>query len=387
MWESVFWNEDNYRPDKTSKTLNEMYSKLDTENQKKMADSYQKSFKVGGKVEAKILEIFSAGGEFNKEFAEHGMMTKEDLDKFYHESKDHVVWDGEKFTPKPLVLSRINLSRLQDTQSLKDRKVSLRYTTAVLSTPINFVQNTGLTTTDEWQILKDKIKGKKYARNLLCMALTETVQRLEQNENHLAQMNTTVLHPIANLTALTTNMTSPSTIGRMPRTCADLRLIGHLKSGFYSVMGNKRLESVYCDFTHQEMAGLAQRSGEYAIPFRPPGARQTPVVNEGYVISNDGIFIARRPGKYFFAFSGQCDKRIIRISLQFKKKDSWSTIENVSCIENETFLLRSILQLDKDDQIRIYADVKKVNTKGGMKTKPGHFDSFVGLQLEEDIFP
>ncbi|XP_045032922.1 uncharacterized protein LOC123474642 [Daphnia magna] len=118
MWESVFWNEDNYRPDKTSKTLNEMYSKLDTENQKKMADSYQKSNKVGGKVEAKILEIFSAGGEFNKEFAEHGMTTKEDLDKFYHESKDHVVWDGEKFTPKPLVLSRINLSRLQDTQSL-----------------------------------------------------------------------------------------------------------------------------------------------------------------------------------------------------------------------------------------------------------------------------
>lgn len=56
-------------------------------------------------------------------------------------------------------------------------------------------------------------------------------------------------------------------------------------------------------------------------------------------------------------------------------------------IENNTFLLKSILQLDKDDQIWIYADVKKVNTKGGMKTKPGHFDSFVGLQLEEDIFP
>ena len=30
MWDSVFWNEDNYRPDKVSKTLNEVFSKLDT---------------------------------------------------------------------------------------------------------------------------------------------------------------------------------------------------------------------------------------------------------------------------------------------------------------------------------------------------------------------
>lgn len=362
MWESVFWNEDNYRPDKTSKTLNEMYSKLDTENQKKMADSYQKSFKVGGKTELNIPGMFSAGGEFNTEFADQGMTSKEDLDKFYNESKDHVVWNGEKFTPKPLALGRINLSRLNDTQSLRDRKVSVRYTTAVLSTPINFVQNAELTTTDEWQILKDQVKE---IRERLTFAIanltaltkntTETVQRLEQNENHLAQMNTTVLHAIANLTALTTNMTTPSTIGRMPRTCADLRLIGHLKSGFYSVMGNKRLESVYCDFTHQglqkwlgsidiksspvhfdrsliSIRELAQRSGEYAIPFHPSGAHQTPVVNEGYVISNDGIFIARTPGKYFFAFPGQCDKRIIRISLQFKRKDSWSTIKIVPCI-------------------------------------------------------
>lgn len=56
-------------------------------------------------------------------------------------------------------------------------------------------------------------------------------------------------------------------------------------------------------------------------------------------------------------------------------------------IENNTFLLKSILQLDKDDQIRIYADVKEVYTKRGMITKPGYFGSFVGLQLEEDIFP
>jgi hypothetical protein len=42
MWDSVFWNEDNYRPDKTTKTLNEIVNKLDRETQKIMADMFQK---------------------------------------------------------------------------------------------------------------------------------------------------------------------------------------------------------------------------------------------------------------------------------------------------------------------------------------------------------
>jgi hypothetical protein len=45
MWDSVFWNEDNYRPDKTTKTLNEILNKMDTETQKKLADMFQKAEK------------------------------------------------------------------------------------------------------------------------------------------------------------------------------------------------------------------------------------------------------------------------------------------------------------------------------------------------------
>jgi hypothetical protein len=43
MWNSVFWNEDNYRPDKTTTNLNEIIDKLDTETQKKLADFFQKA--------------------------------------------------------------------------------------------------------------------------------------------------------------------------------------------------------------------------------------------------------------------------------------------------------------------------------------------------------
>ena len=107
----------------------------------------------------------AGSANYNKEFSSHGGTTNEDMEKFYQESKDHVEWDGEKFSPKPMSLSRINLSKLRDTQSFQDRKVSVRYSTAVLTTPINFVQNADLTVTDEWQILKDELKGILRMRN------------------------------------------------------------------------------------------------------------------------------------------------------------------------------------------------------------------------------
>jgi hypothetical protein len=43
MWDSVFWHEDNYKPDKTTKTLNRLINELDKETQKKLADMFQKA--------------------------------------------------------------------------------------------------------------------------------------------------------------------------------------------------------------------------------------------------------------------------------------------------------------------------------------------------------
>jgi hypothetical protein len=35
----------------------------------------------------------------------------------------------------------------------------------------------------------------------------------------------------------------------MPKSCDDLQKIGHRKSGFFTVMGKKTVDNVYCDFT------------------------------------------------------------------------------------------------------------------------------------------
>jgi hypothetical protein len=45
------------------------------------------------------------------------------------------------------------------------------------------------------------------------------------------------------------NNQSAVAINGLPSSCADLKMIGHIWSGFYFVMGLAKMESVYCDFT------------------------------------------------------------------------------------------------------------------------------------------
>jgi hypothetical protein len=282
MWNSVFWNEDNYRPDKTTKTLNEIINKLDKETQKKLADMFQKAEKqseitekltstnkdaekrreeqirrenqskdtnekemrrsqatdreqssrnqtrndkskikkvdtevtasgfgvsLGAKVEVentnthnteqqnenaenvkrssdehkrnfknnekiqhnydsnswadvdRISSTISGKMAIDSDRSRRVEILKEDVEKLLQESRNHVEWDGEKFVPKPMQLSRINLGKFRDSQSFQDRNVRVRYTNAELSAPIKFTDNTKLAVTDEWNNLKDELKG------------------------------------------------------------------------------------------------------------------------------------------------------------------------------------------------------------------------------------
>ncbi len=45
------------------------------------------------------------------------------------------------------------------------------------------------------------------------------------------------------------NNQSAVSINGLPSSCGDLKMIGHIWSGIYSVMGSAMMESVYCDFT------------------------------------------------------------------------------------------------------------------------------------------
>jgi hypothetical protein len=212
IWDSVFWNDDNYRPDKSTKTLNEIVKKLDAETQKKLADMFQKAEK-----QSKIIGKFTLSNNFekrreeqirdekwelaknqtseeNKNFENKGRfqhnfdsnswadmgrisstisekmsndsdslsqfeILKEDVEKLLEESQNHIQWDGEKFVPKPMQLSKINLDKFRDSQTFQDRNVRVRYTNAELSAPIKIMEHAELTVTDEWNNLKEELKG------------------------------------------------------------------------------------------------------------------------------------------------------------------------------------------------------------------------------------
>ncbi|XP_046645654.1 uncharacterized protein LOC124336071 isoform X2 [Daphnia pulicaria] len=220
MWDSVFWDEENYRPDKTTQMLNEIVNKMDKETQKKLVDMFQAAVK-----NSEIMEILTSRNqdmEFEQDNEEMELpswdeyeydrnleieekiqhdydpnswadvdkisskiagkmaidsgssrsidILKEEVKRLLQESRDHVQWDGEKFVPKPMQLSRINLCKLRDSQSFQDRTVRFRYTNAELSMPIKFMEQVESIVTDEWNNLKEELTG---VRELLEKTKTE----------------------------------------------------------------------------------------------------------------------------------------------------------------------------------------------------------------------
>ena len=159
MWDSVFWNDDNFRPDKTTKTFNEIYSKLDTETQTKMRDEFsnESSKEFSASVSAAILGSLSTS--MKEDIKRSGMSERDYLNKLFQECKSTVEWEGEKFTPKSMALSRINLNTLRNDQELHDRSVRVSYSTAVLPVAINIQPYTDQNSTNQLFEIQRQFNG------------------------------------------------------------------------------------------------------------------------------------------------------------------------------------------------------------------------------------
>ncbi|EFX75552.1 hypothetical protein DAPPUDRAFT_107776 [Daphnia pulex] len=146
-------------------------------------------------------------------------------------------------------------------------------------------------------------------------------------------------------------VSAPSSIGR-----GDLQKIGHTKSGLFSVIGNKTVDNVYCDFTK-------------------------PINGAGNAMNTSGIFVAPTPDKYFFSYSGLSYFGVLaRVVLQVNTATAnWVRIGQVfGNVGAQTFSLKANLELAKGDQIRLLL------LEGGILDDENHYTNFVG-QREEDI--
>ena len=133
MWESVFWDDENYRPDKTTVTWNEIYKAMDKDSRKVLTDSFN--------IRIKDLINFSKIKLGSFEYGHSGSLLTEMLEKLYEKSCETVRWDGDKFVPKPLSLSRINLAKIKNSQTFEDCNLRVSYSIAVLSVSINIPQH------------------------------------------------------------------------------------------------------------------------------------------------------------------------------------------------------------------------------------------------------
>ena len=150
-WNSVLWNQDNYRPDVASSILNTWYNSLNSTNKKAMASSFANSQSVTSSQGSSIgVGGVTAGvnSSWGRALTQSGSTSSEQLDSLSKAAASTVAWDGTAFTPKPLSLSIVNMNKLKNTQqSFQSQSIQISYTNAILSLAINSVPNSGLTST------------------------------------------------------------------------------------------------------------------------------------------------------------------------------------------------------------------------------------------------
>ncbi|OQV15157.1 hypothetical protein BV898_10671 [Hypsibius exemplaris] len=141
MWESVFWNDDNARPDRVTSTLNDLYAKSNEHVQSIIKTQVSTESSGGGSAGFTFFGLFSANAAGN---GASKKLTTEELENLYTlltEHKNVTQWQGEAFVPKPLQLSRTNLAALRATNVITSVQVQVAQTVSELNTRLNLLDS------------------------------------------------------------------------------------------------------------------------------------------------------------------------------------------------------------------------------------------------------
>ena len=99
--------------------------------------------------------------------------------------------------------------------------------------------------------LKAKDVQMQNKMNELELRDVEMREKVTELEDKVAQQDSLLFDLLQEKNERTAAAANPSlvSINGLPSSCADLKEIGHIWPGIYSVMGSSMMESVYCDFS------------------------------------------------------------------------------------------------------------------------------------------
>ncbi|XP_055351150.1 uncharacterized protein LOC129597566 [Paramacrobiotus metropolitanus] len=145
-WNSVFWSDDNTRPDKVTQDANELYSQLDSTSKSKFKQEVASSstegfnFKVGATFSGKDSSGSGSVGA-NSENTQSALSEKEvdKLNKLLKEAKTKSEWQGEKFVPKPIEVKRMNTGNIKVGTQLSTTQLRVKVSTSILTDSIKLV--------------------------------------------------------------------------------------------------------------------------------------------------------------------------------------------------------------------------------------------------------
>ncbi|EFX82830.1 collagenous repeat-containing protein [Daphnia pulex] len=201
-------------------------------------------------------------------------------------------------------------------------------------------------------------------------------------------------------------------VNGLPSSCGDLKMIGHIWSGIYFVIGSAKMESVYCDFNKlpsdagfQKWIGYADvksapvhfyvQRNSYFNSIRTPIPYDLALVNEGNAMNlTSGVFTAPRPGIYFFSFTGVARLESMQygaflhpyLYLNAKIIGSSYVYENKGPVDQYSQLtLQSTLNLKTGDQLWVTFEYTTGSFSSLYDTSDFHYTHFTGFMLEEEI--
>ncbi|KAK4026826.1 hypothetical protein OUZ56_015852 [Daphnia magna] len=305
-------------------------------------------------------------------------------------------------------------TRLDTSQRMEQTAIALQTMQKELNVLAETSQHLAKTMVTVWILTTAKLDEAARRSAEISQQLAETndvTLNLRKALNETKKDLTAMKTKVEDLTAELRASSSSASIGKMPNSCSDLQLIGHKISGLYSVMGNKSVENVYCDFTKESKDEDFQKFIGYSDVKSVPtyfyvqknasfSAANVPIpfemakVNIGDAMDiTTGIFTTPRSGSYYFSFVGLAelpsfpDYVYLEVRLYVNGDGmgtGYASKASESGYKLSQIALQMTLNLQKED--KVWLQITGLSAGVSLRDANGeHHTHFSGLLLQEDF--